>query len=88
MRKQGQLPEASEVLERVLPALEAADGAESNRALYTRLDLIEVLREQGLDDEADEVAIGLCWLTARDDSALSDNQRQIRDEVKALCPPG
>jgi serine/threonine protein kinase len=85
MRQQGQLPEARAVLERVVPALEA-DDAESYRAMATRWDLVETLREQGLDDAADEVAVGLCWLMIRDDTALSSSERSLRDQVKELCP--
>jgi hypothetical protein len=56
---------------------------------YTRMVLVAVdstLRQQGLDADADDIAMRLCWLTARDDSALSNNQREIRDAVKELCP--
>jgi serine/threonine protein kinase len=84
MLRQGQLPEAREILERILPALEA-DDAESYRAMATRADLVETLRQQGLDDAADEVAVGLCWLTNRDDSALSNIERSTLDTVKGLC---
>jgi len=87
MRRQGQLPEARELLERVLSVVEAGD-AESTLAWVTQATLLQTLRQAGLDDAADEVAVRLCWLTTRDDSTLSDNQRALRDEVKGLCPAG
>ncbi len=87
MRRQDQLPQAREILERVLPGLEAGDP-EAAGTWASHWSLVQTLRQQGLDDAADEIAVRLCWLTTRDDRALSDNERELREEVKGLCPAG
>jgi serine/threonine protein kinase len=94
MRRQGDLAGARELLERVLPSLEAIDAEPVTWdptwdtewfAWDGQWSLVQTLRQQGLAAEADEVARQLCWLIGAVDAGLSDRQRRLRDDVRALC---
>ena len=47
--------------------------------------LIQTLRAQGNDDEAEALVQRLCWLVEGDEESLSARQRTIRDEVIGNC---